>query len=59
VSETLIFGKPPPTMAYLDRTRSVGIAVLNLLGVIVYAVPGGTRELAPFIGVLSRFIETE
>jgi hypothetical protein len=46
-------------MIYLDRVRDIGLSILNLLGVIVFAVPGGTRELAPFVGVLSRYIETE
>jgi hypothetical protein len=39
--------------------KQISTSLLNLLGIIVYAVPGGTRELAPFVGVLTRFIETE
>ncbi|ORY33356.1 hypothetical protein BCR39DRAFT_519394 [Naematelia encephala] len=50
---------PPPTLEYLSRAKQISISVLNLLSIVVYAVPGGTRELAPFVGVLSRFIETE
>ena len=46
-------------MEYLARAKGISLSLLNLLSVIVYAVPGGTRELAPFVGVLSRFIETE
>ena len=51
--------KPPPTLEYLSHCKQMTASLLNLLGVIVYAVPGGTRELAPFVGVLSRFIESE
>ena len=46
-------------MKYLAHAKSIATSVLNLLSVIVYAVPGGTRELAPFVGVLSRFIDNE
>lgn len=46
-------------MEYLSRAKAISISLLNLLLVIVYAVPGGTRELAPFVGVLSRYIESE
>ncbi|RXK36557.1 hypothetical protein M231_06167 [Tremella mesenterica] len=51
--------QPPPTLDYLNQVKEISVALLTLLGVIVYAVPGGTRELAPFVGVLSRYIETE
>lgn len=50
---------PPPTLEYLGKAKTISQSLLNLLGVIVYAVPGGTRESAPFVGVFSRFIETE
>lgn len=55
----LMSHKPPPTVEYLSRVKQISTSLLNLLGIIVFAVPGGTRELAPFVGVLSRFIETE
>ena len=51
--------KPPPTLAYLGRVKDLSVSLLDLLGIIVFAVPGGTRELAPFVGVLSRYIESE
>lgn len=55
----MLTSEPPPTMEYLSRVKAISISLLNLLSVIVYAVPGGTRELAPFVGVLSRYIESE
>ncbi|KAK8853472.1 hypothetical protein IAR55_004179 [Kwoniella newhampshirensis] len=50
---------PPPTLAYLSKVRTICITLLELLSVIVYAVPGGARELAPFVKLISKYIETE
>nr|XP_031860344.1 uncharacterized protein CI109_004232 [Kwoniella shandongensis]KAA5527416.1 hypothetical protein CI109_004232 [Kwoniella shandongensis] len=50
---------PPPTLDYLSKVKIISVTLLDLLSVIVYAVPGGARELAPFIKLISRYIETE